>query len=62
MRCAMEFLGIDHMMFGSDMPFDPERGTAFIRWTMENIDELGLTQSQLEDLYENNAKRILGLK
>ena len=61
MRCAMEFLGLDHMMFGSDMPFDPERGTAFIRWTMENIDELGLTQAQLADLYENNAKRILGL-
>jgi aminocarboxymuconate-semialdehyde decarboxylase len=62
MRCAMEFLGLDHMMFGSDMPFDPERGTAFIRWTMENIDELGLTPQQLEDLYQNNAARILGVK
>jgi hypothetical protein len=29
---------------------------------MENIEELGLTQAQLEDLYENNARRILGLK
>ena len=62
MRCAMEFLGLEHMMFGSDMPFDPERGTAFIRWTMENIDELGLNPQQLEDLYQNNAARILGVK
>jgi uncharacterized protein len=62
MRCAMEFLSLDHMMFGSDMPFDPERGTAYIRWTMENIGELGLNQIQLEDLYENNARRILGIK
>jgi aminocarboxymuconate-semialdehyde decarboxylase len=62
MKCAMEFLGLDRMMFGTDMPFDPERGTAFIRWTMENIGELGLNQVQLEDLYENNARRILGLK
>ena len=62
MRCAMEFLGLEHMMFGSDMPFDPERGTAFIRWTMENIEELGLNEQQLEDLYQNNAARILGVK
>jgi aminocarboxymuconate-semialdehyde decarboxylase len=61
-RCAMEFLGLDRMMFGTDMPFDPERGTAFIRWTMENIDELGLSPQQLEDLYQNNAARILGVK
>ncbi|HZT06140.1 MAG TPA: amidohydrolase family protein [Chloroflexota bacterium] len=61
-RCAMDFLGLDHMMFGSDMPFDPERGTAFIRWTIENIGELSLSEAQLADLYQNNAARILGVR
>lgn len=60
-ECAMAFLGLDRMMFGTDMPFDPERGTAFIRWTIENIEEMDLSAADKTALYEDNARRILGI-
>src|SRR5439155_645324 len=31
--CAIEFFGVDHILFRTDMPFDPEKGPQFIRET-----------------------------
>ena len=28
LRCAYEFFGVDHMLFASDMPFDPVQGSS----------------------------------
>jgi len=57
--CGLKFFGIDRVLFGSDMPFDPEKGTAYIRWTIEIIDNLDLTPSERQAIYEGNARRIL---
>jgi predicted TIM-barrel fold metal-dependent hydrolase len=61
LRCAVDFFGVDHLLFGSDMPFDPEKGPGFIRETIANIEALGLTDAQRAALYEGNARRILGV-
>jgi len=60
-RCALEFFGVEHMLFGTDMPFDPEKGPMFIRETMKNIDALGLSPADRQSLYEGNARKVLGV-
>lgn len=60
-RCAIEFFGVDHILFGSDMPFDPEKGPQFIRETIANIEALGLSDADRGLIYEGNARRVLGV-
>jgi predicted TIM-barrel fold metal-dependent hydrolase len=61
LRCALEFFGIDHMLFASDSPFDPEKGPGYIRATIENIDSLGLPDADRDRLYAGNARSVLGI-
>jgi uncharacterized protein len=61
LRCAYEFFGIDHMLFASDMPFDPVQGT-FIRNTISDVESLGLSDADREQIYEGNARELLGVK
>ena len=59
LRCAYEFFGIDHMLFASDMPFDPVQGT-FIRNTISDVESLGLSDADREQIYEGNARGAPG--
>ncbi len=49
------------MLFASDSPFDPEKGSAYIRWTIEIIDRLDITPAERSAIYEGNARRLLKL-
>jgi aminocarboxymuconate-semialdehyde decarboxylase len=44
------------------MPFDPEKGTGFIRGTIRNIEEIDLSAEDRRKIYEGNARRLLRLK
>jgi aminocarboxymuconate-semialdehyde decarboxylase len=44
------------------MPFDPEKGSAYIRWTIEIIDGLDIKTEERNAIYEGNARRLLRLK
>jgi aminocarboxymuconate-semialdehyde decarboxylase len=50
------------VLFGTDMPFDPEKGTGFIRETIRNIEEIDLSAEDRRKIYEGNARRLLRLK
>ena len=60
-RCCIEFFGVDHLLFASDSPFDPERGPYYIRATIANIEELGLPSPDKEAIYSENARRLFKL-
>jgi len=62
MVCGLEFFGFDNVLFASDMPFDPEKGSAYIRWTTEILDNLSITPAQRAAIYEGNARKLLKLK
>jgi predicted TIM-barrel fold metal-dependent hydrolase len=62
MICGLKFFGVDKVLFGSDTPFDPEKGSAYIRWTIEIIDSLELDPADRKVIYEGNARRLLKLK
>jgi len=59
--CGLEFFGADRVLFASDAPFDPEKGSAYIRWTIEIIDRLDITPAERAAIYEGNARRLLKL-
>jgi predicted TIM-barrel fold metal-dependent hydrolase len=60
-ECGLKFFGADRVLFASDAPFDPEKGSAYIRWTIEIIDQLGITPAERSAIYEGNARRLLKL-
>jgi aminocarboxymuconate-semialdehyde decarboxylase len=59
---GLNFFGAERTLFASDSPFDPEKGSAYIRWTIEIIDSLNISQADRKMIYEGNAKRLLKLK
>ena len=60
--CGLKFFGPERILFGSDSPFDPEKGSAYIRWTIELIDSLEISSADRQAIYEGNARRLLKLK
>ena len=53
MRCSLDALGRDHVMFSADYPFD---------WPgCEFIDEVALDEGVRADVAYNNATKLLGL-
>lgn len=57
--CVVEYFGVDHVLFGTDMPFDPEQGPGFIRDTIDNVEQLRLNPAAVEKIYEGNVRRLL---
>jgi predicted TIM-barrel fold metal-dependent hydrolase len=60
--CGLDFFGADKMLFASDSPFDPEKGSAYIRWTIDILDKLEITDAERKAIYEGNARKLLKLK
>jgi aminocarboxymuconate-semialdehyde decarboxylase len=59
--CGLRFFGIDHVLFASDSPFDPEKGPMYIRETISVIDRLPIAKEEREAIYAGNAIRLLKL-
>ncbi len=60
-ECGLAFFGSDHVLFGTDMPFDPEKGPGFIRETIRVIDNITASIDDKKKIYEGNARRLLKL-
>jgi len=61
-RCGIEFFGCEHVLFGTDCPFDPQGGPLFIRDIIKVLDELEISADDRRKIYELNAKQLLRLK
>jgi predicted TIM-barrel fold metal-dependent hydrolase len=61
LECGLKFYGEDQILFGTDMPFDPEKGLGFIRDTIKAVDALNITPAVRGKIYEGNARRLLKL-
>jgi aminocarboxymuconate-semialdehyde decarboxylase len=59
---AIEFFGVDHVLFASDSPFDPEGGPMYIRETIKILDALDVSEANRARLCHGNATRLLKLK
>jgi uncharacterized protein len=61
-ECGLAFFGADQLLFGTDMPFDPEKGPGFIRETLRCIEQMRASPEEKTKIYEGNARRLLKLK
>src|SRR3989441_732262 len=62
MESGLAFFGADHILFGTDMPFDPERGPGFVRDTIAAMERMRATAQDKAIIYEGNARRLLKLR
>jgi aminocarboxymuconate-semialdehyde decarboxylase len=62
LECGREFFGVEKLLFATDMPFDPEQGTGFIRETLRAIGEMDLAAEERYAILEGNARELLNLK
>jgi predicted TIM-barrel fold metal-dependent hydrolase len=60
-RCGLEFFGPERVLFASDSPFDPEKGSMYTRLTIEIIDGLDISAADRHAIYEGNARRLMKL-
>jgi aminocarboxymuconate-semialdehyde decarboxylase len=59
--CGLKFFGVDHTLFASDAPFDPEKGPMYIRETIAIVDRLPISDDERERIYWRNAAALLKL-
>jgi uncharacterized protein len=60
-KCGLGFFGPERVLFASDSPFDPEKGSMYTRTTIEIVDRLELSPEERHAIYEGNARRLLKL-
>src|SRR3954467_10236563 len=60
--CGLEFYPKDKVIFASDCPFDPEKGTMYIRETLAILDSLPMSKEDREKIYWKNFEAMCGLK
>jgi len=61
-ECSLNFYGIEHMVFASDMPFDPEDGSGYIRMGIQDVNNMNISDEDKEKIFWKNAAGILKLK
>ncbi len=60
--CGIGFFGVDHVLFASDCPFDPEKGTMYPRLSIEVMETIDLPKADKEKIQYKNAQRMFALK
>ena len=61
LMCGYDFFGADHMLFGTDLPFDSTGGTRLIRDTIRSVDEMDISDGDRKKIFEDNARRLFRL-
>lgn len=59
--CTRAFCGIDHMLFGTDFPYDSQFGERYTRQTIEAIEEMDIGDEEKRKIFETNARTFLRL-
>jgi aminocarboxymuconate-semialdehyde decarboxylase len=62
MESGLAFFGAERILFGTDMPFDPERGPGFIRDTIAAMERMRASDAERRLIYAGNARRLLRLR
>ena len=58
--CGLAFYPNEKVVFASDCPFDPEKGTAYIRETLRILHAADLTKAQRDNIFYKNLETITG--
>jgi predicted TIM-barrel fold metal-dependent hydrolase len=61
LRCGYEFFGSEHLLFGTDMPYDNELGFRFVRQAIESVEQLDIPEATKKKIFHENARQLLRL-
>ena len=61
-HAGLAFYDPDKIVFASDCPFDPEKGTMYTRETLRIIDGIDMPKAEKEKIWHCNLEAITGVK
>jgi predicted TIM-barrel fold metal-dependent hydrolase len=61
-HAGLAFYDADKIVFASDCPFDPEKGTMYIRETLKIIEDIDMPKANKEMIWHGNLEAITGAK
>jgi predicted TIM-barrel fold metal-dependent hydrolase len=61
-HAGLAFYDLDKIMFASDCPFDPEKGTMYTRETLRILEGIDMPKADKEKIWHGNLERITGVK
>ena len=61
LMCAYAFFGADHLLFGTDMPYDAQNGHIAVRETIRSIEQMDIPALEKKKIFEDNARKLLRL-
>ena len=61
-HAGLAFYDLDKIVFASDCPFDPEKGTMYIRETLRILEGIDMPKADKEKIWHGNLERITGAK
>ena len=62
MHAGLAFFDLDKIVFASDCPFDPEKGTMYTRETLRILEGIDMPKADKDKIWHGNLERITGTK
>jgi aminocarboxymuconate-semialdehyde decarboxylase len=60
-HCGLAFYDLDKIVFASDCPFDPEKGTMYTRETLRILEAVDMPKADKEKIWHGNLEAITGV-
>ncbi len=61
LMCCYDFFGAEHVLFGTDMPWDNQLGLRYTQDTIESIERMSISDAEKKMIFEDNARNLLRL-
>ena len=61
-HAGLAFYDLDKIVFASDCPFDPEKGTMYTRETLRILEGIDMPAADKDKIWHGNLERITGVK
>jgi aminocarboxymuconate-semialdehyde decarboxylase len=61
-ECGLAFYPTEKIVFASDCPFDPEKGTYYIRETLKILDGIDMSKAKRKAIMYGNLEKLTGKK
>ena len=61
LMCSHDFFGAQHLVFGTDMPYDSQFGQKFTGETIKSIEQMAISDAEKKMIFEDNTRGLLRL-